>query len=155
MIDTYMDRCDAAAGTWRTDRDQAVQSLYDDPRYFNGSLYNTMIDRNVAEARYELARFIATRCMQEKEAMARRVAPFTLDFGRQLPSFNLRIREAFSTDWLMTLTDCRTRSTSMTFNLRRGLYVIEIRVAFFHWQTLTVDTRRTGYLKVNLVPCDA
>lgn len=55
MIDTYFDRCDAASGAWRTQRDHSLQSLYDDPRYFGGQLYATMIDRNVAEAKDRLA----------------------------------------------------------------------------------------------------
>ena len=55
MIDTYFDRVDAATGNWRTQRDNSVQQLYDDPRYYNGSLYATVIDRDVAEARDRLA----------------------------------------------------------------------------------------------------
>lgn len=67
MIDTYADRADAATGYEPTPRQAADR---DDPRYWNGGLYDTVISRMAAEARYELARFIATRCMQEKKAMA-------------------------------------------------------------------------------------
>lgn len=66
MIDSYFDRCDAATGTWRTDRDHAVQSLYDDPRYFRGHFYSTMIDRNVAEARDKLGRHIERSARDHK-----------------------------------------------------------------------------------------
>jgi hypothetical protein len=148
MIDTYMDRA-----SWPTWMDLLPRQPvnYDDPCYWNGNLYNTVIDRMAAEARYQLARFIATRCMEEKKAMARRVTTFTLDFGFQLSSFNLRIRKAYSQDWMMTCTDVQTESTSVRFELEPGLYVIEIRVPSFHWQTLTVDTRQTDFLKANLV----
>lgn len=55
MIATYFDRCDAASGFRSTARfiDQ------NDPRYFNHQLYATMLDRNVAEARFNLAHVIA------------------------------------------------------------------------------------------------
>lgn len=66
MIDSYFDRADAAARNWRTDRDQSLQAMYDDPRYFRGSLYSTMIDRNVAEAKYNLAYFIDTAVLHHK-----------------------------------------------------------------------------------------
>jgi hypothetical protein len=49
MIDTYMDRCDAASGYLSTTR-----FIEEDPRYYNGQLYATVIDRNVAEARSKL-----------------------------------------------------------------------------------------------------
>lgn len=51
MIDTYMDRCDAASGY----RPEPAKSLIDDPRYFNGQLYETAIARNAAVARHNLA----------------------------------------------------------------------------------------------------
>lgn len=72
MIDTYADRADAASGSWRAARNHAVQQLYADPRYFNGQLYSTVIDRMAAEARYRLAVFVELRCEIEKLAMARR-----------------------------------------------------------------------------------
>lgn len=50
MIDTYMDRCDAASGF----KPAASAPAWHDERYFNGRLYATMIDRNVAEARANL-----------------------------------------------------------------------------------------------------
>jgi hypothetical protein len=49
MIDTYMDK--ASWPTWMTPS-PAVDR--DDPRYWNGALYNTVIDRMVAEAKFEL-----------------------------------------------------------------------------------------------------
>ena len=49
MIDTYMDRCDAA--NWRSASDNKVQQLFEDPRYWNRWLYDTVIDRQVAKAR--------------------------------------------------------------------------------------------------------
>lgn len=51
MIDTYFDRCDAASGFRSTAR--FIDS--NDPRYFAGQLYATVIDRNVAEARLRIA----------------------------------------------------------------------------------------------------
>jgi hypothetical protein len=50
MIDTYMDRCDAASGF----KPATSTPIWHDERYFNGQLYATMIDRNVAEARSNL-----------------------------------------------------------------------------------------------------
>lgn len=52
MIDTYFDRADAALGYPRRHQSKPV---WEDPRYYNGQLYATMIDRNVAEARDRLA----------------------------------------------------------------------------------------------------
>jgi hypothetical protein len=68
MIDTYMDRADAATGYKPTK--QAAPD-YDDPRYFRGSLYATVIDRMVAEAKYNLAVHISLSCLKHKAAMAR------------------------------------------------------------------------------------
>lgn len=50
MIDSYFDRCDAASGYKPTARylDQ------NDARYFGGQLYATVIDRMVAEAKFEM-----------------------------------------------------------------------------------------------------
>lgn len=48
MIDTYFDRADAAQ------RYPAIfppQSVHEDPRYWGGQLYSTVIARMVAEAR--------------------------------------------------------------------------------------------------------
>ena len=69
MIDTYMDRADAATGNWRTQRDNSVQQLYDDPRYYNGSLYATVIDRNVAEARDRLTGVIDRAVQQNRREL--------------------------------------------------------------------------------------
>jgi len=54
MIDTYFDRVDAAQGFTPT----RCAPVHDDPRYFMGQLYASMIDRNVAEARFNLRIFI-------------------------------------------------------------------------------------------------
>lgn len=55
MIDTYFDRADAAmryhVAPARTDQE--------DPRYWRGRLYATIIDRMAAEARSNLADFIS------------------------------------------------------------------------------------------------
>jgi len=50
MIDTYFDRADAAAGY----RPTASRFACEDDRKFNGNLYATVIDRMVAEAKFEL-----------------------------------------------------------------------------------------------------
>lgn len=55
MIDTYMDRCDAASG-YRPTRSAPIS---EDPRYWNGNLYNTVLDRMIAEAKRTLRREIA------------------------------------------------------------------------------------------------
>jgi hypothetical protein len=54
MIDTYFDRVDAAQGF----KPKRSRPVHDDPRYFNGHLYATMLDRNVAEAKANLEHFI-------------------------------------------------------------------------------------------------
>lgn len=46
MIDTYFDRCDAAS-----DRNQTQPPIHEDPRYWGGQLYATVIDRMAAKAR--------------------------------------------------------------------------------------------------------
>lgn len=56
MIDTYMDRADAATG-YTPPAAKPVDR--DDPRYWNGALYATVIDRMVAEARQTLRTEIA------------------------------------------------------------------------------------------------
>jgi hypothetical protein len=47
-----MDRCDAA--NWRSARNNNVSHSYGDPRYWNGRVYATVIDRMVEEAKYRL-----------------------------------------------------------------------------------------------------
>lgn len=153
MIDTYFDRADAATGY--------VHPLtkpvnHDDPRYWNGELYDSMISRMAAQARYELAHFIDTRCMQEKEAMTRSLPRhLTLDFGVQRGGAKLRIREAFSQEWILTLTDFRTNSDWLNCYLKPGLYFIEFWANSSSRQILNVDTRRTSFVKLNRVPADA
>lgn len=51
MIDTYADRADAATG-YRPTPTKPVDR--DDPCYWNGALYDSVINRMVAEARYNL-----------------------------------------------------------------------------------------------------
>lgn len=51
MIDTYFDRADRTTGYSATPRPPVDR---DDPRYWNGSLYDSVINRMVAEARYNL-----------------------------------------------------------------------------------------------------
>ncbi len=50
MIDTYFDRVDAAFG-YKPTRSRPIS---EDRRHFRGALYETYIDRLVAEARYNL-----------------------------------------------------------------------------------------------------
>lgn len=50
MIDTYMDRADAAAG-YRLPPPPPVLAHEKDPRYWDGCLYATVTDRMTAEAR--------------------------------------------------------------------------------------------------------
>jgi hypothetical protein len=69
MLDTYMDK--TSWPTWMTPS-PAVDR--DDPRYWNGALYNTVIDRMVAEAKYNLRVHIALSYLNHKRAMARRAA---------------------------------------------------------------------------------
>jgi hypothetical protein len=69
MIDTYMDRVDAATGNWRIQRDNSVQQLYDHPCYYNGSLYATIIDRTVAEARDSLTGVIDRAVHQHRREL--------------------------------------------------------------------------------------
>lgn len=57
MLDTYMDRCDAATG-YRPPPPKPVD-YREDPRYWNGNLYNTVLDRMIAEAKQTLRREIA------------------------------------------------------------------------------------------------
>ena len=47
MLDTYFDRVDAASGYEPT----PSRPISEDPRYWGGKLYATVIDRQVAEAR--------------------------------------------------------------------------------------------------------
>jgi hypothetical protein len=49
-----MDRCDAAAHSWQAARELELQRLYEDPRYWCGQLYTTVVDRMVAEAKHRL-----------------------------------------------------------------------------------------------------
>jgi hypothetical protein len=74
MIDTYFDRADAATN-WKRTRDHKLQEIYDDRRYFQGNLYSTMIDRNVAEAKFNLCAFINERVSIEKSITARDFFP--------------------------------------------------------------------------------
>lgn len=65
MIDTYFDRCDAANDYKST----ASRPIWEDPRYYNGSLYSTLIDRNVAEAKANLASHIDQLAMRAKSVI--------------------------------------------------------------------------------------
>jgi hypothetical protein len=67
MIDTYFDRCDAASG-YKPTRSAPHQ---EDPRYYAFNLYNTMIDRNVAEAKFKLRYVIENMAHFHKQEMAR------------------------------------------------------------------------------------
>jgi hypothetical protein len=39
---------------------KSVTASFDDPRYYNGALYNTVLDRNVAQAKDTVCRSIKT-----------------------------------------------------------------------------------------------
>jgi hypothetical protein len=67
MIPTYMDRADAATG-YRPSQQAAPD--YDSPLYFRGGWYATVIDRMVAEAKYNLATHISLSCLKHKTAMS-------------------------------------------------------------------------------------
>lgn len=62
MLDTYMDRADAAIGY----RPMPCTPVTDDARYFNGAFYATVIDRNAAEARANLAAFVHDLALRHK-----------------------------------------------------------------------------------------
>jgi hypothetical protein len=71
MIDTYMDRADAATGYQPTK--QAVPD-YGSLLYYRGNWYVSMIDRMVAEAQDNLALHISLSHLKHRAAMARRAA---------------------------------------------------------------------------------
>lgn len=66
MIDTYFDRVDAAQGYKFT----PSQPISEDPRYWGGQLYATVIDRQVAEARATLRWVITNAARWHKAEMA-------------------------------------------------------------------------------------
>jgi len=68
MIDTYFDRADAATGYEPT---AGVQPMHEDPRWYAGQLYSTMIDRDVAIAKNRLTWFIEARVIHHKAMMWR------------------------------------------------------------------------------------
>lgn len=76
MIDTYMDR--ASWPTWMNTTPSVP--VTDDARYFNGAFYATVIDRMVAEAKFELQGQLAFSVAHHKRqimngfAQARRTA---------------------------------------------------------------------------------
>lgn len=55
MIDTYFDRADAAMRSHHA----PAQADQEDPRYWRGQIYSTIIDKMTAEARSNLADFIS------------------------------------------------------------------------------------------------
>ena len=69
MIDTYFDRADAALGYKR--RESAP--VWEDPRYYCGQLYNTVLDRNVAEAKDTVAEAIEWAARRHSDAIVRGV----------------------------------------------------------------------------------
>lgn len=82
MIDTYFDRTDWP--TWMNPKHQPKH--WDDPRYFNGSLYSTVIDCNVAEAKA----FAALVRADERDRLA--AAIDAMPFGDTAASFAVWIR---------------------------------------------------------------
>jgi hypothetical protein len=69
MIDSYMDRADAATGYQPTR--QAVPD-YGSLLYYRGNWYVSVIDRMVAEAKDNLALHISLSYLKHRAAMARR-----------------------------------------------------------------------------------
>jgi hypothetical protein len=65
MIDTYFDRADASLGYRRT----PYRPVWNDPRFFMGQLYSTMIERNAAEARFNLKQAIDQACWIHRSAI--------------------------------------------------------------------------------------
>lgn len=57
MVPTYMDRCDAASGY----QPPQAAPVTDDPRYWNGALYHSVISRMAAEARYNMRLHVMTQ----------------------------------------------------------------------------------------------
>jgi hypothetical protein len=55
MLDSYFDKKDWPV--WMTTK--SVAASFDDPRYYNGALYNTVLDRNVAQAKDNVRRSIS------------------------------------------------------------------------------------------------
>jgi hypothetical protein len=62
MIDTYFDRVDAAQGRKPT----PSRPISEDPRYWGGQLYATVIDRHVAEAKAVMRWTIGTTANNHK-----------------------------------------------------------------------------------------
>lgn len=60
MIDTYMDRADAATGYMLRQQREDQQRLQDDPRYWAGQLYESAISASVARAKAILKWELAT-----------------------------------------------------------------------------------------------
>jgi hypothetical protein len=71
MINTYMDRVDAATG--HQPPKQATPD-YGSLLYYRGNWYVSVIDRMVAEAKDNLALHISLSCIKHKAAMARGAA---------------------------------------------------------------------------------
>lgn len=69
MIDTYMDRVDQLTGFRRT----PSHPVYEDPRYFKGSLYETVLDRLVAEAKEHLSTELERDLMHHRWEMCYRI----------------------------------------------------------------------------------
>lgn len=78
MIDTYFDRVDAAQGYRDRETLSSFYYTYNDPRYYNGQLYCTMIDRNVAEAKDRLASMLHWECEVHRREMRLDIKPGSL-----------------------------------------------------------------------------
>ena len=71
VIDTYMDRCDAA--NWRSAHNNNAQQRREDPRYWGGHLFATVIDRMVEEAKYRLVVAAANDWLRHRLEMQARI----------------------------------------------------------------------------------
>lgn len=69
MIDTYFDRADAAMRY----HPAPVQADQEDPRYWRGQIYSTIIDKMTAEARSNLADWISMQCSFHRHEIRYRI----------------------------------------------------------------------------------
>lgn len=67
MIETYMDWADSIT---RYEPKTKSFNNYDDPRYYNGFLYSTVIDRMVAEAKDRVQEKIEGAHLRHRRAIA-------------------------------------------------------------------------------------
>ena len=111
------------------------------------------LDHMTAAAEIRLAEFIDGMVHDAKIQMSKRTGPLVIDFGFNPPVMNLKIAPLGINLWVgnLTFTEMRIQSRELTFNLPLGQYEIEVRIPFFKWKKIVVDTRATGHVRMNLV----